>query len=102
LGAKWGLVAHSIIKLVAGAERNLHENDPVFSGAVLRKRAYIKLEWCERILAEPLARAAQSDGRIRLWGIVPEFGNRALRIVTLADRETVHSAFFARDFKAGP
>jgi hypothetical protein len=69
---------------------------------VLRKRAYIKIEWCERIPANPVARAVQPDGRIRLWGIVPEFGSRALRIVTLADGETVHNAFPDRDFKAPP
>jgi hypothetical protein len=70
-----------------------------FREQVLRKRAYIKIEWCERILAEPFARAVQSDGRLRFWGIVPEFGNRVLRIVTLADGETVHNAFPDRDFK---
>ncbi len=73
-----------------------------FREQVLRKRAYIKTEWCEAIMAEPVARAVQSDERIRFWGLVPEFGNRALRIVTLADGETVHNAFFDRDFKAGP
>jgi len=73
-----------------------------FREQVLRKRAYIKIEWCERILAEPVARAVQPDGRVRFWGIVPEFGNRALRIVTLADGETVHNAFPDRDFKSGP
>lgn len=72
-----------------------------FREQVLRKRAYIKIEWCERILAHPVARAVQSDGRVRLWGIVPEFGNRVLRIVTLADGETVHNAFPDRDFKSG-
>jgi hypothetical protein len=73
-----------------------------FREQVLRKRAYIQVEWCERILANPVSRAVQSDGRIRFWGIVPEFGKRALRIVTLADGETVHNAFFDRDFKAEP
>ena len=72
-----------------------------FREQVLRKRTYIEIAWCERILAEPVARTVQPDGRIRFWGRVPEFGNRALRIVTLADGETVHNAFFDRDFK-GP
>ncbi len=30
---------------------------------------------------------------------VPEFGNRYLRVVTLADRVTVHNAFPDRGFK---
>jgi hypothetical protein len=31
-------------------------------------------------------------------GLVPEAENRALRVVTLEDRETVHNAFFDRGF----
>jgi hypothetical protein len=70
-----------------------------FREQVLRKRPYIQLEWCQRILAHPLARVVQADGRIRFWGIIPEFGDRVLRVVTLADGETVHNAFPDRDFK---
>jgi len=43
-----------------------------FREQVLRKRPYIREEWCERILANPIARAVQPDGRIRWWGTVPE------------------------------
>jgi len=70
-----------------------------FREQVLRKRAYIQIEWCERILVRPLATEIQPDGRIRFWGIVPEFGGRVLRVVTLPDGETVHNAFPDRDFK---
>ena len=70
-----------------------------FREQVLRKRPYIQLDWCKRILAQPTAKMAQGDGRIRFWGIVPEFGGRVLRVVTLADGETVHNAFPDRDFK---
>ena len=70
-----------------------------FREQVLRKRPYLEAEWCKRILAQPIARSVQSDGRIRFWGTVPEFGNRVLRVVTLADGETVHNAFPDRDFK---
>ena len=70
-----------------------------FREQVLRKRPYIRLEWCERILAQPLAKMVQSDGRIRFWGTVPELGGRVLRVVTLADGETLHNAFPDRDFK---
>lgn len=74
-----------------------------FREQVLRKRPYIQPEWCERVLAQPIARAAQADGRVRFWGRVPEFGGRVLRVVTLADGETVHNAFPDRDFEApGP
>lgn len=71
-----------------------------FREQVLRKRPYIQTEWCQRILVQPIARTAQTDGRIRFWGRVPEFGGRVLRVVTLADGETVHNAFPDRDFKA--
>jgi hypothetical protein len=70
-----------------------------FREQVLRKRPYIQVEWCERILAQPISRTVQTDGRIRFWGIVPEFGGRVLRVVTLADGETVHNAFPDRDFR---
>ena len=70
-----------------------------FREQVLRKRPYIQMNWCERILLEPVARMVQSDGRIRFWGVVPEFGDRVLRVVTLADGETVHNAFPDRDFR---
>ena len=46
-----------------------------------------------------MAQSVQSDGWIRRWGRVPEAGNRVLRVVVLADGETVHNAFFDRRFK---
>lgn len=70
-----------------------------FEEQVLRKRPYIKREWCERILVNPLQKEEQPDGRIRFWGVVKELGNRVLRVVTLADGETVHNAFPDRDFE---
>jgi hypothetical protein len=42
----------------------------------------------------------QADGRIRRWAPVPEVGGKVLRVVLLADGETVHNAFFDRGFKA--
>lgn len=75
-----------------------------FEEQVLRRRPYLQREWCARVLADPVARVVQSDGRVRFWGIVPELGAaigsevRVLRIVTLADGETVHNAFPDRGF----
>ena len=69
-----------------------------FREQVLRKRPYIRIEWCERVLANPIARATQPDGRIRFWGIIEEFDGRVLRVVTLSDGETVHNAFPDRNF----
>ncbi len=70
-----------------------------FDEQVLRKRPYLDREWCERIIADPLAREVQSDGRIRFWGIVSGADERVLRVVTLEDGETVHNAFFDRNFE---
>ena len=70
-----------------------------FREQVLRKRPYIRIEWCERIVKEPLEREVQPDGRIRHWGEVPELEGRVLRVVTLEDGETVHNAFPDRNFR---
>lgn len=47
----------------------------------------------------PAKEEVQSDGRIRRWAIVPEAGNRYLRVVLLPDGETVHNVFFDRSFR---
>ena len=70
-----------------------------FEEQILRKRPYIRRAWCERVLADPVHREVQPDGRVRYWGFIPELGGRALRVVTLADGETVHNAFPDRDFR---
>lgn len=72
-----------------------------FVEQVLRKRPYIRQEWCERIVASPLRREVQGDRRIRFWGAVPELEGRILRIVTLDDGETIHNAFPDRRFQSG-
>ncbi len=69
-----------------------------FDDVVMQKRPYIRREWCAQILADPLKREEEPNGRIRFWGRVPEFGNRIFRVVTLEDGETVHNAFPDRGF----
>lgn len=73
-----------------------------FEEQVLRKRPYIVRAWCMDILAAPIRREVQADGRIRFWGrilIAGETRPRFLRVVTLDDGETVHNAFFDRNFR---
>jgi len=73
-----------------------------FEEQVLRKRPYIRRDWCRDALAAPVRREIQLDGRIRFWGQVSLAGEtrpRFLRLVTLADGETVHNAFFDRNFR---
>lgn len=61
-------------------------------------RAIIERAWIERVMAAPEAESVQADGRVRLWGRIPEREGRYLRVILLADRETVHNAFFDRGF----
>ena len=61
-------------------------------------RATIRDERIERAIRTPIHEQVQSDGRIRRWTEVEEMENRYLRVVLLADGETVHNAFFDRRF----
>lgn len=61
-------------------------------------RAVIRDEWIERAIRAPIKETVQADGRIRRWVQVAEMENRYLRVVLLADGETVHNAFFDRRF----
>ena len=62
-------------------------------------RAMILDEWIEHVIRNPLREEIQSDGRIRRWARITEMENRALRVILLEDGETVHNAFFDRNFK---
>jgi len=62
-------------------------------------RAIIRDEWIARAIQRPLREERQADGRIRRWARIPEMDNRALRVILLEDGETVHNAFFDRDFQ---
>ena len=53
---------------------------------------------CGRSIRGNVRVAQQADGRWRFWGIVPEFGGRYLRVVTLEDGITIHNAFPDRRF----
>ena len=70
-----------------------------FENEVMRKRTYLKKEWCIEVVENPLRVEVQGDNRVRFWGKVDDFGGRILRVVTLADRVTIHNAFPDRGFK---
>lgn len=61
-------------------------------------RAYIKDEWIDFTIKNPVQTQIQSDGRIRKWAKIEDEG-RYLRVILLEDGETIHNAFFDRDFK---
>ena len=58
----------------------------------------METEWIEQVLKTPIKREIQPEGRIRYWAYIDEL-QKYLRVVTLADGETVHNAFPDRDFK---
>jgi hypothetical protein len=61
-------------------------------------RARIRDEWIEQAIRNPVAERTQADGRIQCWAFI-DAEQRYLRVVLLADRETVHNAFFDRRFR---
>ncbi len=70
-----------------------------FEKEVLRKRPYIKKEWCIQVLGNSINVERQEKNRYRFWGYIQEMDNKALRVITLEDKETIHNAFFDRRFK---
>ncbi|MHB1863891.1 MAG: hypothetical protein ACYCVL_13120 [Gemmatimonadaceae bacterium] len=70
-----------------------------FEEEVLRKRPYLRKEWCIRAIEEPLRKERQEGNRWRFWIAVPELDGRFLRVVTLDDQITIHNAFPDRGFK---
>jgi hypothetical protein len=72
-----------------------------FDEQVRRKRPYIDLSMCATVIGRPLRTIRQPDGRVRRWAEVTDTRDgksRMLRVVTLEDGETVHNAFFDRNF----
>ena len=63
-------------------------------------RAIIKEECILETINNPLKTVRQSDGRIRKWKFIEEVGKH-LRVILLEDGETIHNAFFDRNFKEG-
>lgn len=74
---------------------------PYFDEQVMRKRPYLQGRWCQQAIGDPLRREVQPNGRIHLWTYVAE-ASKYLRVVVLEDGETVHNAFFNRDFTEEP
>jgi len=70
-----------------------------FENEVLRKRPYLKKEWCIRVVENPVKSERQENNRYRFWGVVHEMQGRILRVITLEDKTTIHNAFFDRGFK---
>lgn len=64
-------------------------------------RSGIKAEWIEYVVNNPVKKIKQADGRFRMWAQIAEASGKFLRVVLLEDGETVHNAFFDRNFVEG-
>jgi len=64
----------------------------------MARRPYLKMEWLDYVLNNPIRTEAQPNGRIRHWAFISK-ADKYLRVVTEPDGETVHNAFFDRRFK---
>ena len=72
---------------------------PYFEDEVLRKRPYLKKEWCIRVIENPIRVEPQENNRFRFWGEIEELEGKILRVITLEDKITIHNAFPDRGFK---
>ena len=63
-----------------------------YRNKVMLKRPYLKDEWCEYVISNPVRVVVQEDGRIQHWAFIAELG-KYLRVITLEDGETVFNAF---------
>lgn len=70
-----------------------------FEEVVLRKRPYVTKELAIYVIEHSQKTERQDDNRYRFWKRIQEFENRALRVVTLEDKRTIHNAFLDRNFK---
>lgn len=70
-----------------------------FEKEVLRKRPYLKKEWCIHVIENAVHSEPQEHNRYRFWAVISELENRHLRVITLADKTTIHNAFPDRGFK---
>lgn len=68
-----------------------------FENQVLRKRPYLKKEWCIYAVENPIKVEMQEGNRYRFWAQIKELDGRFLR-VALEDKLTIHNAFPDRRF----
>ncbi len=69
-----------------------------FEEDVLRRRPYLKKEWCIRVVESFEYTEEQGDGRFRFWAKIPELGGKYLRVIVEYDMITIHNAFIDKNF----
>jgi len=70
-----------------------------FENEVLRKRPYLTKNMCAWVIENAIRVEPQEENRFRFWACVAELGDRAVRVVTLEDKRTIHNAFLDRGFR---
>ena len=70
-----------------------------FENEVLRKRPYLRKEWCVFVIENAVRSEPQEHNRHRFWTAITELGGRYLRVITLEDKVTIHNASPDRGFK---
>jgi hypothetical protein len=70
-----------------------------FENEVLSRRPYLTKQMCISVVQNPIHAEPQEHNRFRFWAVVPELSGRFLRVVTLADKITIHNAFPDRRFR---
>jgi hypothetical protein len=53
--------------------------------------------WIREVIEPPGEARVQSDGRFKKWACIKDAG-KYLRVIVLEDGESVHNAFFDRDY----
>ena len=69
-----------------------------FLNDVKPKRPYLTEELIQDIIANPIETESQPNGWIKLWGY-SSLHHKYVRLIILEDMETIHTAFFDRNFK---
>ena len=65
---------------------------------VFPKRPYLTDELLDEIIRNPIKTEIQEDNKIKIWGF-SSVHNKFVRVILLEDGETIHTAFFDRNFK---
>lgn len=84
--------------IIKSVQRTILKTTRYFEEQVLVKRPYLKREWCQQAIENPVKKEIQLNGRIRYWIYIAEL-DKYLRVVTLDDGQTIHNAFPDRNFK---
>ena len=92
-----GIYTHAYFLAFSGSWRCSIPRHLRISGTSVCGRIGVSFETNGAVLSSPVP-SSRSDGRVRCWRRIPEAGGRALRVILLAARKTIHNAFFDRDF----